>query len=442
MEKLLKKIKPKDFVKAVVVFQLSIVLFFASVVINNNDTVPGRGFESAKVNVIQVGSTLIIFTTFVFLAYALFTYSSSKKDLETGFKKLFKSWKSLLFIGLLSLSLIISTEISPFREIATQGNIFRFQGLSTYLPMILCAYVLYKCVNRKTIHLIFISIIVSGLFQAFMAFSQIYTLAKNDPSKLSDGIWINGYYGQANFFSSHLLLAIILASYYLSTKSLRLLKDKKQKLGVITVIIVVLSILIPAMILSYSEWGWVSLLLSAAVILSYELMPKRIFKIFIVTLTGLISAAALFIISHFPVYELRIEIWQRIRDIFFQNSNVNNFKYVIFGYGFDTLADVFKLFGNFPTLVIDRAHNIIFDILIQTGIAGLGFFLVIIARLGFHFNKMINNRLLFFTIAAFALWIFKSLVNEYSITNLFHWVILGACALQILMIDEDNDVII
>lgn len=99
------KINPKDFVKLVIILELSVALFFASVVINNNDPVPGRGFEAAKVNVIQVSSTIIIFTTIVFLAFALFNYSNSRKDLGTGFKRLFKSWKSISFISLLSLSI-------------------------------------------------------------------------------------------------------------------------------------------------------------------------------------------------------------------------------------------------------------------------------------------------------------------------------------------------
>ncbi len=433
------KISPKEIVKLIIVLEISVALFFASVVINNNDTVPGRGFESAKVNVIQVSSTIVIFTTFVFLAFALFNYSNNSQDLLTGFKKLLKSWKSLLFMGLLSLSLIISTQISQFKQIATQGNIFRFQGLSTYLPMLLACYILYKCINRKTFHIIATAIILSGIFQAFMAFTQIFTLSKTDPSKLTEGIWINGYYGQANFFSGHLMIAIILAAYYLSTKSLKFIKDKKQKFALIFLNIVVLAILITAMILSYSEWGWVSLVACAIVIFSFELMPKKIFRVFIVVFIALISAGSVFLISHFPRYELRIEIWQRIRDVFAHNLEIGNYKYVIFGYGFDTLADVFKLFGNFKTLVIDRGHNLIFDILIQTGIAGIGFFVIVLGRFGYEFKKVTSNRLLFFITAAFVLFIFKSLVNEYSITNFFQWVILGACALKVLTIDEDDD---
>ncbi|MFS8130569.1 MAG: O-antigen ligase family protein [Candidatus Dojkabacteria bacterium] len=439
LSKLFEKITPKEFVKLIIVLEVSVSLFLASVVINNNDTVPGRGFESAKVNVIQVSSTIVIFTTFVFLAFALFNYSNNVQDLKTGFKKIFKSLGSILFIGLLSVSLIVSTRISPFLNIATQGNFFRFQGLSTYLPMILCCYILYRCINRKTFHIIAASIILSGIFQAFMAFTQIFSLFKNDPSKLTEGIWVNGYYGQANFFSGHLMIAIILASYYLSTKSLKFIKDKKQKLAVIFLCIVTLTILITAMILSYSEWGWVSLAASAIIIFSFELMPKKIFRLFIVVFTILVSAGSLFLISHFPRYELRIEIWQRIRDIFVTNINNGDYRYVVFGFGFDTLADVFKLFGNFPTLIIDRAHNIIFDILIQTGIAGIGFFVIVLGRLGLEFKKVTSNRLLFFITAAFMLFLFKSLVNEYSITNFFQWLILGACALKVLIIDEDDD---
>ncbi|MEO6728727.1 MAG: O-antigen ligase family protein [Candidatus Dojkabacteria bacterium] len=434
-----REITPKEIVKLVIVFELSIALFFASVVINNNDTVPGRGFESAKVNVIQVSSTIIIFTTFVFLAFALFNHSTNKKDLVTGLKKLFKSWTSLLFIGLLSLSLILSTQLSPFKDVATQGNFFRFQGLSTYLPMILATYILYKCINRKTFHIIAGAIILSGIFQAFMAFSQIFTLSKTDPSKLTEGIWINGYYGQANFFSSHVMLAIILAAYYLSTKSLKFIKDKKQKLAVIFLTMVVLTILITAMILSYSEWGWVSLVACGIVIFSFELMPKKLFRVFIIAFIALISAGSLFVISHFPRYELRIEIWQKIRDVFIHNLEVGNYKYIVFGYGFDTLADVFKQFSYFPTLIIDRGHNIIFDVLIQTGISGVAFFLIALGRLGAGFKKITSNRLLFFITAAFVLWIFKSLVNEYSITNIFQWIVIGACALKVLEIDEEDD---
>ena len=305
--------------------------------------------------------------------------------------------------------------------------------------MLLACYILYKCINRKTYHIIASAIILSGIFQAFMAFSQIFTLSKTDPSKLTEGIWINGYYGQANFFSGHLMIAIILAAYYLSTKSLKFIGDKKQKLAVIFLNIVVLTILITAMILSYSEWGWVSLVASAIIIFSFELMPRKVFRIFIVVFIALVSAGSLFVISNFPRYELRIEIWQKIRDIFVHNIEVGDYRYVVFGYGFDTLADIFKKFAYFPTLVIDRGHNIIFDILIQTGAAGIAFFLIILGRIGSGFKKVTSNRLLFFITAAFVLFIFKSLVNEYSITNFFQWLVLGACALKVLTIDEDDD---
>lgn len=433
------RITPKEFAKLIIILELAITLFFASVVINNNDIVPGRGFETAKVNVIQVGCTIMIFTTLVFLAFSLFNYSNSFKDLRSGVGRFLKSWKSLVFMGLLSASIIISTQISPFKEVATSGNIFRFQGLNIYLPMLIAGYILYRCINRNSFHIISAAIITSGVFQAFMAFSQIYTLSKNDPSKLTEGIWINGYYGQANFFSSHLMIAIILAAYYLSTKSLRAVKDKKQKFALIFLMIVVVTILISAMILSYSEWGWVSLAISVFVMFCFELMPKKLFRGFIIIFTVLLSAVGIYVVGHYPTYELRIEIWQRIRDVFQHNIEIKNYKQLLFGYGFDTLADVFKQFNFFPTLIIDRGHNIIFDILIQTGIWGIAFFSIVIGRLGFEFKKITSNRLLFFVTAAFVLWIFKSLVNEYSITNFFQWLLLGACALKILMLDEDDD---
>src|SRR5690606_34266171 len=110
----------------------------------------------------------------------------------------------------------VSSIFSDYQDISVYGNSFRNQGLIFYSLITVLAYLVYKNVDRKNHILIPAVFFISGVIQAVVGLTQYINLAQRRPELLDDGLWINGNYGQANFFSTHLVLAIIFGFFLLS----------------------------------------------------------------------------------------------------------------------------------------------------------------------------------------------------------------------------------
>jgi hypothetical protein len=420
-----------EYFKGLIIFLTSVILFIASFVIYNGDTVPGRGFESAKVGVIQNGGFIIILLTLLFILFSTIHDIFTKRESELFTVKALG--KDFLIFSLLILAITVTVLISPYREIAINGNFFRFQGLNVYLPIFLVSFIIYKSVNFRNWHFISISIILSATIQAIQGFTQFHKLASTDVTKISQGLWVNGFYGQSNFFSSHLLLGIILAAFYLSPHALKIGYASVRYLITIISISVIIVLLI-ALAFSFSEWGIVTVSIFVVLIILYELIPTRFYFPFFVAISLSFLPVAGAVYFFFPRYELRFEIWEKIRDIMIYENiqRLENFRFTIFGYGFDTLGELFKSHNKIPNLLIDRAHNIVFDIIVQLGLIGFGFFGVVFFQIFRSLKLIINNITMFYIFIAGISWFFKSLINEYSITNFFQWTLLVAIILGLI----------
>lgn len=380
------------------------------------NTLP-KGYELPKVVFYQIVCSLIIVVSFVVGISRL----KQKPNLKLP--------KSLYFLGIISILFLISTILSTHIDIATWGNSFRFQGVITYLLMIWAAYGVFCNITKSNWHILSLALIFSTIVQCGVALNQFNDLVQINPQSILEGIWVNGTFGQANWFAGRLLIAIILTAFYFG---LRL----KKSITVRIIFKLYFGLLLLAFLitlgLTQSEWGIVSATFAIVLIALYEVLPKRIFTtlVLIFIVLGIIGAAIFLKIN--TEYNLRIEILVSIFTIITQPFNLNQAKILSFGFGFDTLGEVFKDYGLIKGLLVDRAHNFILDIIIQNGFIVLGIFLGLIVKI---FKSLFSNkkdRILDFTFIALVAWMFRSVIHENGIVNLMDFLFLLSITLAFL----------
>lgn len=413
----------------------SLIIFVAPLVVNYNDL--PKGYEIPKVVFFQI-STLILFA--IFLARTVFSFTNSKP---------IRLEKSLVVLIITIVLIIISSLVSPFSNgfdieslksnISLVGNSFRLQGAYTHVLMAIFAYIIYKRANRKNVVLIFVALFLSSLIQAGVSFGQLSYFIKVDPKVIFEGYYINGTFGQANFYSGRIMLGILSAIFLTTIAGNFISRFKKFRIALNIIVFALLPIstifLIIGLFISFSTWGIISSILLVFLLILYEVSVLRKFKKYhfgylfgVIFSVGLITGAILLTKQYYDnVDNFRLLIWQRIYEIS-QKSPVQN---IIFGFGFDTLGEVFKIFGEFKGLYVDRAHNFFLDIYSQAGLLSLvGFLgLYVLSALKFVFNK--SSRTLTYLFIGCIVWIFRSFVHESGIVNLYDFLILFAATLAL-----------
>lgn len=410
--KFLKNLLKRDSVsilKLLIILTASVGIAVSPFVVDYN-TLP-RGYELPKVLFFQIICSIIILLSTI----AFCTKSFKEKSIKIS--------RSFWIISLISVLFIVSTLLSPHLEIAIWGNYFRLQGAITYLLLLWGAYGVYKSININTWHIISLSFIFSTIIQCGVALNQFNELSTVNPDAILQGIWVNGTFGQANWFAGRLLLAIILSAFYFG---LRL--NTNRTLRVITKVYFGLLIFgfLVTLGLTYSEWGIISAAFAIGIILLYEVLPKRIFAIILTLVAISLIIGAIFFLRLNTEYNLRIEIYNSILNIFTQPLSLEQLKIILFGFGFDTLGEVFKDYGLIKGLLVDRAHNFLLDILTQNGLIVLSIFTAFILN---SFINMFNKkkvRMWDFTFIGVIAWMFRSLIHENGIINIIDFLFLLA----------------
>lgn len=393
----------------IIIFLAGLILAIAPFVVDYT-TLP-KGFELPKVLFLQIGGLLLIALGFTKFAYKL-AYRKAGK-----FK--FSWWILALVVGFL----VLSTLLSPFPEIALWGNSFRLQGVITHLILILAAFSVYNAISFTNWHVLAILFISSTIVQSLIAVTQFMELVRINPDMVLEGLWVNGTFGQANWFAGRLLVAIILSALYLG---LKLNKSFKVRILFKAYFLVILILFITVLGLTYSTWGIISAAVAVLMVILYEILPKKIFLSLVAI--GVI-ASIIFTIIFLRVntdYNLRLEIINSIFIIFSQPFDLQQLKIYLFGFGFDTLGEVLKSYRMIPGLLVDRAHNFFLDVLIQNGIVILGLLIGIIINI---FRKELfknKNRIVDFTFILVIAWIFRSVIHENGVVNLFDFLIFFA----------------
>jgi hypothetical protein len=392
-----------------------IILLIGSLLVNWNNL--PIGYELPKVIFMGLSSIfLIVLATF----FVLIDFFNSKE---------IRVNRSFIVLIILLLLYIISSARSEFPEISINGNSFRYQGLIFYSLITIASYVCYRYINRKTLVFVFAAIYLSTLIHSVEALSQLNYLSEVNPDLIAAGYYINGYYGQANFFSTHLILGIISALFLLEIKY-----PKKISKYIKVPTILSIPLILFALFISYSKWGWVTFAILVLLLFGYKLFQiqkqhrnlRLILTLYILIFFISSIAIIFFEINHLG-YNLRTDIWQTSLSIILND----NLPRILFGYGFDTLAEVFKQFNRFPELVIDRGHNIFIDVIMQTGFSTLGLLLVLITKPLLKIRRLLEDKYTFYLFFTLLIFLFKTFVHEYSAFNFFQFLIILAAALKL-----------
>jgi O-antigen ligase len=391
-----------------IIFGALIALFISSGIIDPSHLFNGTGYEFPKVEVLRVLSICIILCG-IYLEFQ---------------RSFFTKWDKI-FITVSTLSIILSVLVSINQQVSIFGNVFRNQGALLYLPILISLVVLYRVFEARHVKYLFITILAASLINAARALLQFKDLL-SDPEKFSKGIYVNGFFGQSNFFSALMVFGLIAAAYFFGKKL-----SARYKLSFASLI----TLFSVATFLSLSRWGILTLIATAVLIVLYELGLKRLLKylfilFYILLIPGMALSSAIY-----PEYEMHFDIWTKSFYAYRDAPILNK----IFGYGFDNLNNVFLSRNAFPGLNVDRAHNLILDLATQFGLAGIGLLLAPVVLAIKTINKILDNRKLFFLFLAFTTFILKTTVNEYSISNLYMFFVVSVGLMKLVLTQKRTD---
>lgn len=374
-----------------------------------------RGFEINKVFFINTISGIIL-TLYIL---SKFVQTVRRKQFPTVGKI-----DVIFFFGLL-LSLSLSSLFSPYQETTYFGNSFRFQGFYTHLFLLTTAYIVYKVLREKHLKIILLVFTISGLIQALIGLNQFFYLGQNDPAALQDGFWVNGTFGQTNWFAGRLLITIFICCFlFLRTR----FANKKIDFIFRTVTLTTLVLSIATIIFSFSVWATITFLIFIVLFFLIQ-FPRQRIKNFIYYFIALcILILNFYIVFLYPSFDLHAQIPREIINVI-KSDNYEPGR-IVFGYGFDTLGEVFRDRNIFAGSLVDRAHNVFFDIFVQGGLFLLGLTLSIFIYI---FRNLKNNENRYFHLFLFLslLWLFRSTIHESGIVNLLDFAILIGITLNL-----------
>lgn len=432
--------------KKIFPYILTLIIGFFIVYIPNVRVVEmgSRGFEIPKVWALEQMFIILSFLTILYLVFWVL------KDKKLPDFSIVKKHKELFFLFALpvlaSASLIISAILSPIPETAWSGNYWRQQGASTYLVIFLSTALAALFFKHKHIKILLGAIYISSAIQVIIGFTQILGYLKN-LDRLFGGFFINGGFGQTNFFSYSVATCITISIFLIWRVKLTNITN----IAILSISYILLIISIFSLIFSGSTWALISLGFTFLVFVSaystkYLLTRLNLntikLKSFTLSWNQLLPRALLivtilfffflpFFSNVFRIDDFRLQIWNSTRQI--ADSNIQR---AIFGIGFDTLGEVLKeeelLIGHY----VDRAHNLGLDMWL-----GGGFILIIILVFGTHKTVLFMDKstVLSTLIAILTLhWIIKSSIHEFSIYNIFEFILLLALGLKLHFLNRIN----
>ncbi|MDD5031954.1 MAG: O-antigen ligase family protein [Patescibacteria group bacterium] len=347
-------------------------------------------FVQENFNAFELNKSVVfrILLTIAFLAFAAGVFIKGIGHWRP-FKKLFS------LLALLGLSFFVSTYFSLHPDLSFWGNCGRQQGFYNFLHYWL--FFVLLAVNFRSwarIKKIIAVAIISSSFVSLYGLLQYFNL---DPLDWKEKALYTGRIfstlGQPNFLGQYLIIIIPLTVFYL-------IFICRSFIFRFLLFVLILSQL-TCLVFSYSRAAWLGLAVSLFVFLLLFFWAKGFKKTFLVSI-GLIFLIILSAFS-FGIYyshrdfslERGVSISGRIKSAFDLRAGSNKarlyywrsawqeFKQAgegrkLFGYGPETLADVFVKYyrpewgvyekiNAFP----DRSHNLIFDLVLQFGLAGL-----------------------------------------------------------------------
>ncbi len=387
---------------------------------------------------------IVIFKIFTLLLLfgIIWRFSKFKLELEKGaWRKLLPFFSLFIFLGI---SLFFSVDINT----SWFGAYGRYEGLTSWLFYGLWAILLIfhlgdnqiESRDAKIRQLIVISSL-SGFLVSLYAIFQLFGLdfiTWAEPANIT-GRAVSSF-GQPNYLACWLLIVLPFSAYLFYTA--------KNNLGRIIWTLIFITEL-GALFSTGSRAAFLVFLVISVLWFLWFLAQKKILSgrkiVFIISVA---LAVALFFIAFLAISNqsrfneltnfkkgsayVRLELWQTGLESYLKKP--------ILGYGLDNQKEVYvkyydpnlAIYSN-PNVYSDRAHNLILDTLLTSGIIGLLFFIYFLRWVYLNlFNSYINNRK--YELSAFLLWSLTayliSLMFNFSVTvtNIYFWLIVAlAC---------------
>jgi O-antigen ligase len=383
-------------------------------------------------------SKLVLFRTLLFLLLLVSAWSLAFKKIILNNKFIILAWPLLLFLATLFLSLLFSVNIDN----SWFGSYDRNEGLVSYLfyglwsVLIVINYSdIYR--NNAKLNRLLLGVTVSGFLVSVYAICQLFGLDAftwSEPANLTKRAFSS--FGQPNYLACWLLMILPLSAHLIY-----ILKNKWSKLIVILLFIVELIALFSTGSRSaFLIFFIISLVWLAWFLLSEKKYTKKHLWVATISISilFLIFISTLFIVNPTRVTELtdfkkgsvsvRLALW---------DSGFKAFsKKPLFGYGLENQREAYVKYYEpdwaiyaRPNTYSDRAHNLILDTLMTSGLIGLA---ALVTLLYWVFKSLLksyrqdNNKFSAFVIWSLAAYLLVLMFNfSVTVTNIYFFLIIA-----------------
>ncbi|MBU1783455.1 O-antigen ligase family protein, partial [Patescibacteria group bacterium] len=424
-------------------------------------TILKPNFLKAKIILFKI---LIWLLLLIFLAKIIYLLTQKLVVIN---KKILAIPKYFIILILFLLTLSISVYFAQDRFVAFYGSYNRQQGLASYF-----FYILFFCLllfntkisnTRFNCNKIVITIVLSSFFVSIYGIAQKFGF---DFISWTEPAWLTGRvtssFGQPNYLASYLLLVIPLTLYLICRNAPR------RVFAIFFWCLILISQLL-CLFFTYSRGGLIGLivgLIITVLIVKQNIFKKINFKQIIIAFLLFIIFVSIGLVCYYKIDFFR----ERVRSSFdFQSgSGAIRIKFwkaslsaikekPFFGYGLDNQGEVlvkyyqkdwaiYSRVNDYP----DRAHNLILDILLTSGIVGLIFYLswlFVIFKIGIKNIKENKSKFLTIALLASIICYFISLMFNFEIvtTAVYLWLFFALIIIinnQAEIIDKPESLII
>lgn len=397
-----------------------------------------KGWELPKVHVLQIVLITLLFVCAVYALYMLAQKRASWTRFDTSM---------LLTAGLVSVGSIASNVVynlpahrmyNPLYRLilnaqegsytvsmAIFGNEYRETGLITILLLFGTGWFIARTFNWRHIKILITGFALSALFQATLGLYQLAQIGQH-PTRFAEGRLIYGSFGQNNFYAGLLLVGI--------ASCLFLFRSERIQLRVLAIVTALFATAMVFLSLSYFSWIIMIYILVIALFASGKIpgaFSDNTSRLVLVTVLAILPLGLL-LISVAPWYKHRLNIWVGITEQYvlglLGGVSAQSLIRALFGSGFDTLQETLYNVKILDGANVDRAHNIIFDVIAMTGLTGLGLISYFGYKIREWFKRIdsMNFRLL---VVILGVWLMRSLIHTSSVVNLFEGVLLAAAVI-------------
>ncbi|MGL5348875.1 MAG: O-antigen ligase family protein [Peptostreptococcaceae bacterium] len=388
----------------------------------------------------------------------------------------FKQTNLNKFFLIMISSVLISTIVSDYKQIALFGNSERFEGAIAWICYLLIFFIIYNLkIDNKYYRYIYFTLIpflilntILGLLDFYGVNILSYEIANiliNSSGKISGRLMTTLYNPN---FSSGLGGCIFVVS------TIYLMLEKNNKIKISILFCSIMSFTVVLVSLSLSGFLTLIVLSPIAILISFKYeQRKNIIKWSAILIVSNSLVFSILYSHNGRIYDETFGFFERVINIKSENRNIWNdrdeestafekldslstgrmhiwketLKLIkerpMFGYGFDTFP--YTIDHDNPdngNIFIDKPHNWYLTVWYGCGVLGLigllGIILWILIRTVKLYIKGIDNKMLYITSFGVVAYAFQGLFNDSFIgTSIFFWIYSGICA-NIIISNEKN----